>query len=285
MNTTKPLPPVWKEKAIRSNSLLAMRKLPLLFFFLLFSSLLHSQVLIALLLGDKLNTGNIEFGLDGGLNYASISEMDSNGWNRNFNLGFYFDFRLKNNWFFNTGVLVKSTLGVDELTDEDLEFLGATVYDQDGKYNQKIDYFLVPALMKYKFDNHIHLEGGLQFGLAHGAYIQFDSDIDGNSARIRENNKDMIHTFDMGAAAGAGYRLLKGLGWTIGVRYYHGFLNVYKDLPGSRNQALFLKLNVPMGLSLEKKEEIKKYKNEKKAAKAEKKAARKKAKESQQDPL
>jgi hypothetical protein len=30
------------------------------------------QVLISILLGDKLNTGNIEFGLDGGVNYANI---------------------------------------------------------------------------------------------------------------------------------------------------------------------------------------------------------------------
>lgn len=262
-----------------------MRKILILSLLLLCTNLMQSQVLIALLLGDKLNTGNIEFGLDGGINYASITDMDSNSWNRNFNLGFYFDFRLKDNWFFNTGVLVKSTLGVDDLTEEDLAFLGATVYDQEGKYNQKIDYFLVPALMKYRFDNHLHLEGGLQFGLAHNAYIQFDSEIDGNSARIREGNRDMVNTFDMGAAAGAGYRLLKGLGWTIGVRYYHGFLNVYKDLPGSKNQAVFLKLNVPMGLSLEKKEEIKQYKEEKKKAKAEKKAARKKAKETQNDPV
>jgi len=41
-------------------------------FFILFTYNLQSQVLIALLLGDKLNSGKIEFGLDGGLNYSSI---------------------------------------------------------------------------------------------------------------------------------------------------------------------------------------------------------------------
>ena len=56
---------------------------------------MQSQVLIALLLGDKLNTGNIEFGLDGGLNYATIRGMESNTWTSNLNLGFYFDIRLK----------------------------------------------------------------------------------------------------------------------------------------------------------------------------------------------
>jgi hypothetical protein len=32
----------------------------------------RAQVIISLLLGDKLNTGKIEFGLDGGVNYPSI---------------------------------------------------------------------------------------------------------------------------------------------------------------------------------------------------------------------
>ena len=41
-------------------------------FFLFFGYALQSQVLIALLLGDELNTGKIEFGLDGGINYAAI---------------------------------------------------------------------------------------------------------------------------------------------------------------------------------------------------------------------
>lgn len=238
-----------------------------------------SQVLIALLLGDKLNSGKIEFGLDGGFNYAQIANMDSNSFNREFNLGFYFDIKMKKQWYLNTGVLVKSTLGLAKLTEEDLEFLGATTYDAEGEYKQRLNYFLVPALARYKFDNHIYVELGPQFGLATKAYIQFDSDIDGNEARIRETNTDMINRFDMGLAAGAGYRLLKGLGWTLGVRYYYGFLDVYKDRSGTKNSSVFLKLNVPIGLSMEKKEEIKDMKTRNKQRKKEKKEAKKASKE------
>ena len=42
-----------------------MKKQFLIIFFLLISMGMQSQVLIALLLGDKLNTGKIEFGLLG----------------------------------------------------------------------------------------------------------------------------------------------------------------------------------------------------------------------------
>ena len=125
----------------------------------------------------------------------------------------------------------------------------------------------------------MYVELGPQFGLATKAYIQFDSSVDGNEARIRETNTDMINRFDMGLAAGTGIRLLKGLGWTLGARYYYGFLDVYKDRSGTKNSSLFLKLNVPIGLSLEKKEEAKAMKASIKEKKAKKKEAKKAKKE------
>ena len=252
-----------------------MHKKSLALIAFLISCTLHSQVLIALVLGDKLNTGKVEFGLDGGINFAQIANMESNKNERNLNLGFYFDIKMKERWYLHTGVLVKSTMGLNELSTEDLEFLGATTYDTEGIYKQKINYFLVPAMAKYRFENNLYAELGINMGLAHKAYIEFMSEIDGNSARIRESNTDMIHRFDMGLAAGAGYRLLKGLGWTLGVRYYYGLLDVYKDRSGTRNSSLFLKLNIPIGLSFEKKEQIRELKEDKKKQKELKKENRK----------
>jgi hypothetical protein len=190
---------------------------------------------------------------------------------------------MKEQWYLNTGVLVKSNFGLDDLSDADLEFLGATLYDADGEYRQKISYFMVPALAKYKFDNNMYLEIGPQFGLMYDAYIEFNSEIEGNSARIRETNKDAINRFDMGVSAGVGYRLLKGMGWTLGARYYYGLLDVYKDRSGTNTNSLFLKVNFPIGLSVEKKEQIRDLKAEKKAKKAEKKEARKEAKKQKKE--
>jgi hypothetical protein len=263
-----------------------MKKLLLFIPAFLIGPLVYSQVLIALLLGDKLNTGKIEFGLDGGVNFASISNMDSNSYDRSWNLGFYFDFKLKNQWYLSTGVLVKSTMGIDNLTEDDLEFLQATTYDVEGNFSQKISYFIVPALAKYNFDNHIFIEGGPQFALMYKAHIEFETDQnrfedDGDDLEvlIKQDNKDDINRIDMGLTAGVGYRLLKGLGWTIGARYYYGLTNVYKERSGTRNNGLFLRLNVPIGISKEKKEEIKTMKDNLHAKKAKKKEAKKQAKE------
>ena len=247
--------------------------------FLLISFTIQSQVFIALLLGDKLNTGKIEFGLDGGVNFATINSMDSSDWHRKWNLGFYFDIKMKNQWYLNTGVLVKADYGIDKLTEADLEFLGATQYDVEGDYNQIISYFVVPALAKYIFDNHMYAEIGPQFSLMHRSYIEFNSDIDGISINAQEDNKDMVNRLDAGIAAGAGYRLLKGLGWTLGVRYYYGFVDVYKEKSGTKNNALFLKVLVPIGLSQDKKAQVKEMKEANDLKKEKRKEAKKAAKD------
>ncbi len=230
-----------------------MKRILLIVALLIVGATAQSQVLITLLLGDKLNSDNLEFGLEGGLNWSSISGMETNNLSRNFNLGFYFDFRIKNQWWLYTGVLVKSNLGVDKLTDNDLIKLGATKYNDNdgvplvGDYSHQMKTFLVPALLKYKFKNHFYTEFGPQFGLVYKSWIEFQSDVDGRDAIIKEYNRDKVNRIDAGLMLGAGYTLLKGTGWTIGAKYYYGFVNTYKGIPGTKNSSIFLKLNIPIG--------------------------------------
>ena len=214
----------------------------------------QSQILITLLLGDKLNSDKLEFGLEGGFNWSNISGMDANRALGTFNLGFYFDIRLKEQWFLYTGVLVKSNLGVAQLSDNDLLTIGASNYKSiddsitlTGDYSQKMSYFLVPALIKYKFKNNFYAMAGPQFGLMYKSWVQFDSDIEGRDATIKEYNREIINKFDVGAMAGIGYTMWQGTGWTIGVKYYYGFVNVYKNIHGTKNNSLFVHLNIPIG--------------------------------------
>ena len=215
---------------------------------LLAVQLASSQVLISLLFGDKLNSDAIEFGLEGGFNYSDLGALEADKRLSSFNLGFYFDIELKDAWRLYTGVLVKSKLGVDNLSDSDLLLLGVTPEEPGGSYSQYINNFLVPALIKYRFANRIYAEAGPQFGLLYKSWVQFDSDIDGTETRIRIENKDVLNTFEVGGVIGAGYRLRPGpAGMTVGIKYYQGFTNAIQGLSGSRNNALFLKFNVPIG--------------------------------------
>ncbi len=241
---------VWRERVTRLNNSYKqsdMRKYFIILTFLLISSSVQSQILISLLLGDKLNSDALEFGLEGGFNTSKVSGLEANKSLSAFNLGFYFDIRLKNQWYLNTGVLVKSNLGVDKLSANDLNFLQTDVYEEKGDYSQVMNYFLVPALAKYKLKNYFYIEAGPQFGLMYDAWVEFNSDVEGKDAHIREYNKDMINRFDAGIMAGLGYTLLKGSGMTLGIKYYYGFVDVYKDKSGSKNSSFFIKMNIPIG--------------------------------------
>ena len=213
----------------------------------------HSQVLISLLLGDKLNSEKVEFGLEGGANFSHISGLQSTKYISNYNLGFYFDIEIKKAWRLYTGVLVKSTFGTDKLSVSDLAKLQGVTYNGSGTYSQKINYFVVPVMAKYQFKNRMYVEAGPQASLMSKAWIEFNSDSSNLSAKIKEKNTDNIHRVDFGVVGGFGYKFQKTQGVTIGIKYYYGFLDVYKDISGSNNSSIFLKVNVPIGAGKKKK--------------------------------
>ena len=229
-----------------------MKKYFLYAFFLLVGFSGNSQILLTILFGDKLNSDGLEFGLEGGFNYSDISELEANKRLSSFNLGFYFDFRLKNHWNIYTGVLVKAKMGDDRLSLDDLNFLGIAPYDVDGHYSQKINYFIVPALLKYNFENRMYLEFGPQFGLMYKSWVEFNSDEDNRDIKIKDFNKDNINRLDAGLTLGTGYKLMPETGMTIGLKYYYGLANVYKGIDGTNNSSIFLKLNMPIGANKKK---------------------------------
>ena len=217
-----------------------------------------SQVLITILFGDKLNSPNLEFGLEGGVNWSKISNFESGKPLPTFNLGFYFDFKVKNNFYFYTGVLVKSDLGIDNLSHNDLNNINSSIYPNlnggyiEGTYSQKLNYFLVPLLAKYRHSSNIYVEGGLQTGLMYKSWVEFNSDIEGRDAVIKEYNRDNINKIDVGVLVGTGYKFKSGPGWSLGVKYYYGFVDVYKNKADTKNSSVFVKLNIPIGAGKKK---------------------------------
>jgi len=220
-------------------------------------SIARTQVLISILLGDKLNSGKIEFGLEGGANWSTIKNLDGAKNLTGFNLGFYFDFKLKDSaWMLNTGVIVKSTMGADGLPvyqlgnpDLDNAFNGGTIA-------RKINYFNVPIMMKYNFKNHIYVKGGVQLGLRYKAFDQFENSInDKEDLKYKVDIKDQFHPLDAGFAIGAGYRLIKGNGMNIGLQYYFGLIDIRVDDSSSNqfNRVLYLTAGIPIGKNAKKK--------------------------------
>jgi hypothetical protein len=211
----------------------------------------RAQVLISLLFGDKLNTGNIEFGLDGGANFSDIRGLEESSFQSNFNIGFYFDIKTKNpNWLFKTGVLVKSSLGAAGLPPYALNNPDLDNAFTDGQVWRKINYFNVPIAMKYKLSDHFFLEGGIMPALRAKAYDYFTANVQGSDLEYRVDIRDQVHRLDFGLLGGFGYRLFKGYGMNLTARYYYGLVDIMIDdnTPNQYNTSYYLSLGIPIGV-------------------------------------
>lgn len=218
---------------------------------LLFSiQLAQSQVLISLLFGDKLNSDKIKFGLEGGANFANVTNLETATFEPNFNIGFYFDFKLKEspNWFLHTGVIVKSTMGAAlepySLNDEHLDALF-----EGGSVERKLQYWNVPFLARYKFDNNIFIEAGPMFGLLYKGVDVFTNDVDGNDIQFDNNIRKEHSRFDIGLEGGVGYQLEKVMnGMNFGARYYYGLLNSSTTANANqKNVSYYVFVGIPIG--------------------------------------
>jgi len=209
----------------------------------------YSQVIISLLLGDKLNSGKIEFGLDGGLNYSTIRGIKESHYESSFNLGFYFDIKLKNpQWMVHTGVLVKSSLGAGELPVYSLNNPDLDNAFVDGEVERRINYFNVPIMIKQKFKNNIYWEAGVVPSLRAKAYDIFTTDVDGE-LEYKRSIKDEYHRLDFGLMGGIGYRLLGGNGMNLTLRYYYGLVDITINdtTPDQYNTSLYFAVGIPIG--------------------------------------
>ncbi|MFO7668779.1 MAG: porin family protein [Bacteroidales bacterium] len=226
-----------------------LHKIIVLAMILLFPAYLNGQVLISLLLGDKLNSDKIEFGLVGGMTRSYIYDIsDSKGLN-SFNIGFYFHILMKNSSYLSTGVLVKSNVGA---TGMDTYPIGDASFDsvyQHGVLTKKINSFYVPILFHQRFNQRWYIEAGPQLGLIHQPKDIFEvSDFDGDLSYSR-NVRDEYKYIDAGLLGGVGFKFKKQpKSMSAGINYYYGLVNVSErpDLK-IRNSAIYLYMKIPIG--------------------------------------
>lgn len=215
----------------------------------------NSQVLISILLGDKLNSGEIEFGLSGGWTNSMIfNEKDADPLN-SFHLGFYFDIRLKERLSLYTGVQVKSNLGARgygmkryKIEDNNLDTLL-----QGSVMKRKLNYFNVPIMIKYRFKNNFYTNAGIQLGLRYKSYDYYYDEVKEKEDLIYKYQiSDQLRRIDAGVTAGLGYKFRYGWEMNIGARYYYGLTNIYKDGQYGNNGALYVFAEIPIGAGKQK---------------------------------
>ena len=229
-----------------------MKKILLLFTFLLVAYSANSQVLISLLFGEKLNSPNLEFGLDGGVNFANISNLETSKYLPIFNLGFYFDIKIKNQLMLHTGVIVKSNQGADKLDPYSLDNENMDEQFSDGYVTRKINNFSVPILLKYRFAERFHIEAGPMLALRTKGYDEFKTAvIDDDDLTYKLDISDNYKRIDAGIMCGAGLKLNKKIPKSaqLGVRYYYGLVDPLIDNTGdSQNfSSWYIYFSIPIG--------------------------------------
>ena len=135
---------------------------------------------------------------------------------------------------------------VYSLNDPELDNL----FSDGGSVTRKLNYFSVPIMIKYKFENNIYVKAGIQLGLMYNGYDTFIKSIaDEDDLQYEVNIKKQYHPLDGGLAFGIGYRLMGGDGMNLGINYYYGLIDVRIDdsTPSEFNQAVYLNVGIPIG--------------------------------------
>jgi len=235
----------------------------LLVFLLLIGSaqMMSGQVLLSLIFGDKLNSGKVEFGMSGGFNFSYLRGINESKGQNNWELGFYFDILLKEKspWHLSTGVYIKSNVGG---TNVPLDYPGNrqindSVYNgfvvAKGTVEKQFNTFYVPFNLRYLSKCGLFIEAGAQAGLVFKTHDVYNADVNGYTLEydavkgVRDNG--LYKWFDGGIDGGIGYKSKGETGWKIGVWYYLGLTNIYKNDLGYKayNSSLYVLATIPIG--------------------------------------
>jgi len=206
------------------------------------------QVLISILLGDKLNTGKMTFGLMLGNAWNSLSGYTEADAQSNFNLGLFLTLKLKDQLFIQFDALAKYKLGarglpVYTLGDATLD----TIY-QHGSLQRSITYVGLVTTMQYRIWKYLNVEAGPNVTLRIKAMDIFHADHQQGEQLFEKDMKDSTTRFDVGIASGISWQFSKGKGLKLGVRYYWGFIDLYPADEGNNAARSFqLNLYIPIG--------------------------------------
>ena len=216
---------------------------------LFFCSMASSQVMIALLFGDKLNTGKVEFGITVNPCFTDISDIESK-MRGGFTLGIYFNIKLSEKFFIHIDGIAKGSFGAREIPPYST---GNDTLDQqleDGDVERKIKAFGLPILARYRAGKKLYFDAGIQANWMLKSKDIFNAEVSGHQLDYIIPISDQITTLDFGLCGGFHYKFKddrKSMG--LGFRYYQGLTDILKPINGTQvNSAISFLLTIPVGV-------------------------------------
>ena len=213
-----------------------------------FCNIATAQVIIALLFGEKLNTGKVEFGLVVAPALTDISNIESDKRN-GLNLGLYFNIRPDKKFFLHIEGTAKGSFGAKGIIpystgNDTLDHLFA-----DGSVERKIKAFGLPVMGRFAITPKFFVDAGIQTDMMLKAKDIFTAKVNGNELEYTTKISDQVPLLDFGLLAGLHYKFSKDRrSMGIGVRYFQGLTDVLKPTPGTQvNVAWQLVISIPVG--------------------------------------
>lgn len=249
-----------------------MKSTSLVVLFIVAAKICQSQVLMALLFGDKLNSDKLEFGLTLGNSFSTQTNFSDTQWRtRGWNVGLWFNVKLDKpgRWYAHLGAIPKSTLGFRFLptyTTGNAD-INAVIDSFNFEVERKVNYIHVPLQVRYRIftiereskkgelkKNSFFIQGGPQISLRTKAKDIFYAELDEDNSLTFENDlRDEIRRFDVSLSAGLVWKFKKLI--ELDVSYNYGFLDIDKEdavainqtAGTNRNQWVMLNVNIPVG--------------------------------------
>jgi len=226
-----------------------MKKIIGVLTFIFFCAQSQSQIVIALLFGDKLNKGKLEFGLVVAESITNITDIEAKG-KPGLNLGIYLNFNPTKKIYLHVEGIAKGSFGAKDIAPYPTGNDSLDALLESGSVLRKIQGFSMPVLVRYRITKLFSAEAGIQPNMRLKANDIFQSTVNGNDLEYTKNVKEEYTWLDFGVLGGLFYKFKddkKSMG--IGIRYYHGLTDIYKPKNGTQaNTAIYFIVTIPVGV-------------------------------------
>ena len=212
------------------------------------SNLASSQILIALLFGEKLNTGTLEFGITVNPGLTNISDLEGDA-RFGFNFGIYLNIKCSEKFYVHIDGIAKGVLGTENLAPYPAGSDTLNKLFEGGEVERHIKTFSLPVLARYRAGKKLYLDAGIQANWMLKSKDIFTAEVNENELTYTIPISDDVTMLDFGMAAGFHYKFKDDKGsMGMGIRYYQGFTDILKSYEGNQvNTAWHLVVTIPIG--------------------------------------
>jgi hypothetical protein len=210
----------------------------------------HSQVLIALLFGDKLTSDKFELGVRLAGNWQNLMGLGSTDARFSVGFGIYGTLKLSEGFSLQPELLFKDPRGAKGLARDVFGNPDLDPLLENASVTAKLAYVSLPVLLKYSLTPQLSVGFGPQIGYLSSARNEYVAQVyEEDDLVFKDDIKSKLNAWDFALAFNLEYRLMKKRAIQVGLRYYLGLVDIFKDNSGDsvRNSVFQVYIGIPVG--------------------------------------